>query len=433
MMLAEKFQKLKPYRLAGLLLLCLALGGTSQDVFLPKSILQFICTGFVIWSLYHTSVQELFDASPCLSSIFAFCVGYCIITIIPLPPLLWTALPGREIIADGFALIDAPLPWMTVSMTSDQTLFSLFMLLPPVAIYLVGVFHANEREIKLAIWALLFFTAGSVLLGLAQMISTAPELYLYTVTNAGKPVAFFSNINHQATLLLMSLPIALTLMAASDLSRSVVPLLLAALIILGIVISGSAAGILLFIPAVILSLCAGSGFSKNGWCRAPLLLMPGVVPLCFFILSDDIISHFQESGETSRAIVWSRSVAALKDYFPFGTGLGSFSQVYPLYEPLEHITNIYPPHAHNDYLELVLELGLGGVIVIIGFSWWLTTKSFNLILTPYQKSSIAHYAIISAFLCLAHSSVDYPMRTIAISAVFAFCICLVVCKNKINI
>ena len=63
-------------------------------------------------------------------------------------------------------------------------------------------------------------------------------------------------------------------------------------------------------------------------------------------------------ARSSRASeILSTTSRALRDFMPFGSGLGSFQSVYQLYEKPDAGHDDYVVHAHNDYVELALELG----------------------------------------------------------------------------
>ena len=112
-----------------------------------------------------------------------------------------------------------------------------------------------------------------------------------------------------------------------------------------------------------------------------------------------------------------------REFMPFGSGLGSFVNVYRLYESPDKVTNEYVVHAHNDYAELALELGVPGIVLMVLFlaTWLVAAKgawrrdAWN----PFaQAASIASAAV------LVHSLVDFPLRTAAVSATFAMCMAL---------
>jgi O-antigen ligase len=108
---------------------------------------------------------------------------------------------------------------------------------------------------------------------------------------------------------------------------------------------------------------------------------------------------------------------------PFGSGLGSFLRVYRTYESPDTVGNEYVVHAHNDYVELALELGVAGLILMILFlAWWLI--SALAIWRGGRGGAFARAATIASAAILVHSLVDFPLRTAAIAACFAMCLAL---------
>ena len=110
---------------------------------------------------------------------------------------------------------------------------------------------------------------------------------------------------------------------------------------------------------------------------------------------------------------------------PWGAGLGSFRSVYQLYESRDQISTTYVIHAHNDYVELALELGVAGILLIVAFLVWYGRAVWR----AWRHTDGGIYAraasIVTAAI-LVHSLVDFPLRTAAISAAFAMCLALLV-------
>jgi O-antigen ligase len=127
----------------------------------------------------------------------------------------------------------------------------------------------------------------------------------------------------------------------------------------------------------------------------------------------------------SRQEILKTTGRAIRDTMPFGSGLGSFVKVYPLYESADHVTPEYVVHAHNDYAELALELGLAGVLLIgVFLAWW--TAAVRAGWRTGGGGPYARAASIASAVILVHSVVDFPLRTAAISATFAMCLALLI-------
>ena len=82
-------------------------------------------------------------------------------------------------------------------------------------------------------------------------------------------------------------------------------------------------------------------------------------------------------------------------------------------------------HAHNDYLELILELGLPGAVLIAAFLAWWAVAAWRAWRYP-DAGPFARAASIATAALLAHSLVEFPLRTAALSACFAMGLALLV-------
>jgi O-antigen ligase len=112
---------------------------------------------------------------------------------------------------------------------------------------------------------------------------------------------------------------------------------------------------------------------------------------------------------------------------PLGSGMGTFVPVYATFErPEDTVAGSYVNHAHNDVLELWLEAGVAGLSLAGLFAIWLMLRSVT-VWRPKPGSGmleidrhLARAATMVAALLLAHSVVDYPLRTGAMMALMAF-------------
>jgi O-antigen ligase len=283
--------------------------------------------------------------------------------------------------------------------------------------------------------ALLAGTFAGVLLGALQVVSADPQnspWYLYPQASCGLATGFFADANHMATLLLISLPFLAALLAAArggTVQRYSAAIALdagAALVILvGLALNRSLAGYGLALPVIAASLLivvkAGRRTQGLAMAGAAALVVAAAVALAFSPVGTKTLDA--STSVSSRAEILNTTSEAIGDFLPFGSGLGTFPAVYKLYEDPAQVTPLVMPHAHNDYAELALELGVPGVILIAIFLlWWAVTSARAWRMadaTPYARA-----ATIATAAILIHSIVDYPLRTTAISACFAMCLAL---------
>jgi O-antigen ligase len=103
-------------------------------------------------------------------------------------------------------------------------------------------------------------------------------------------------------------------------------------------------------------------------------------------------------------------------YFPVGTGFGSFDPVFRLHEPFDLLKPSYFNHAHNDFLEIILNGGLPGALLLMGAIAWWAIRSVN---AWRGGSTTARLGSATVFLILVASVSDYPLRTPQMMAVLA--------------
>ena len=86
-------------------------------------------------------------------------------------------------------------------------------------------------------------------------------------------------------------------------------------------------------------------------------------------------------------------------------------------------------HAHNDYLELLLELGIPGLALLLVFLVWWFWQTAQ-IWTAREVSLLARAATIASGALLLHSIVDFPLRTAAMAGLFAWCLAIMVTRPR---
>ena len=93
-----------------------------------------------------------------------------------------------------------------------------------------------------------------------------------------------------------------------------------------------------------------------------------------------------ENWSGGRTFVWRDAIAMLQNHPWVGTGLGSFEWAFPSYQSGSLLMGW--SHAHNDYLELAVELGIPGLVMLLvsfGSLWlhcWNRRPPFDSALFP---------------------------------------------------
>jgi O-antigen ligase len=414
------------------LFICLLLGGSAQGIW-QNMVLQLAGVAILAWAATAYVEEGLPSAAKPPLFLGAAGIAFVILQLVPVSPALW-AHGARSRIAEGFALLGRPVPPMPMSVTPYESLSTLLSFIPPLALFCAIARARAYRPSWLAI-ALLAGTVAGILLGALQVSSAADASpwYLYQDTNRGAAVGFFANANHMATLLVIGLPFAAAL-AASGSSTSVqrhsaVVMILAAvalLLIVGIFLNHSLAGYALAVPVIAASTLILP--LQRRWrplvaAIAAFFIIAAIVALSSSAIGGTRVGQDARTSVQSRQQILVTTSEAIRDYMPFGSGLGSFLRVYRTYESPDTVGNEYVVHAHNDYVELALELGVAGLILMILFlAWWLI--SALAIWRGGRGGAFARAATIASAAILVHSLVDFPLRTAAIAACFAMCLAL---------
>ncbi len=414
------------------LLACLLLGGASAAGFIANFILQIASLpliGWAVWQMIQERPSAQIRAPLGLLAIF---LVIALLQLVPLPPALWTLLPGRGAVVEGYRLLGIPLPWLPLTLAPDVAPSSILWLLPAFAVLLgvvvLGAFRG--RGIAAAIVAV---TLASVAIGALQVIG-GNSAYLYRVTNYGVAVGFFANANHNATLLLVCIPflaaLQVTLLKRSGSQRndSAIRLLVGAayaVLFVGLLINSSLAGIGLGVPVALGSWLA-FGRQRPALRRAiivatAIVSLAAVVTIVVGPFGNNLFGAQKANVELSRQTSFALTLQATRDYFPIGSGTGSFQPVYHMQEPLGTVGTTFMNHAHSDWLELLLETGIVGIAFAVLFlAWWVVR--IRAIWRAEEPDPFAQAAVIATAAIMLHSTVDYPLRTAALSAVFAACI-----------
>lgn len=415
-----------------LLAFSIVLGGASREHALRLALVELAALPLLVIGAGRLIRTGLWRDHAFALSLMGAVAAIPLIQLAPLPPVLWTALPGREEMVLALELAGLQPGWAPLSVTPDLTWRSFLALLPPAAVFLT-VLGANHSLTVRLIGVYLLAAVIGVILGAAQLASGGEALYPWETTSAGSVTGFFANRNHLATLLLSCVPFAAVLGAATlrrrDDGRWALwfGALFMGLVVIGLAAIRSRAGVILFGPVAIASMLAAWIAAGRGRPNKALLTLAGGAAVAIGAVAvlalPPILARFDvQSAPEGRFEGWPIVSDAAQAWLPLGSGVGSFDVVFRSVEPLEQLDPTFFNHAHNEYLETWLEAGWPGVILILAvFVWfgrrvWSAWKS-----PPSRERDLQRAASIALVVMMAHSAVDYPLRTATLACLFALC------------
>ena len=363
-------------------------------------------------------------------------VAVPLLQLIPMPLDVWSNLPGRAAFARVFEEVGAAPGWMPASLSPPATWRAFLSLLPGLALFF-AVLYLDEPGRRVLSLAILTVALLSLLLGLTQVAGgAASKLRFYPITNPGSSVGLFANRNHHAAFLATAIPFAAAWLVGAIHDRrrrlrAVAALILAlALLILGVGVTSSRGGILLAVVAALGSALIALVHARQIKGRGVIIVAAAallgavlIVQFTFFRLLDRL-----DDGILSglRFQIADIAAAAGATFQPLGSGLGTFVPIYKMFETPAALIPYYVNHAHNDWLELWVETGWIGIAVLAAFLAWFAIAAVRVWRRPAGERSVLDSAIAEAgslavLLLLVHSALDYPLRTTALTVVFAFC------------
>lgn len=353
------------------------------------------------------------------------------VQLVPLPPALWQALPGRAPFAAAADIAGQPQPWRPLAIVPGAALNSLMSLVVPVATFLFVIgLKPHERGWTLPL--ILVLIVAVTLVGMLQVSGIRLNNPLINDT-LGQVGGTFANRNHFALLLAIGCIVA-PVWAVGDgrrvAWRGPATLALVLLFLLMILASGSRAGLVVGVLALSIAGAMTHQEIRRTLRRAPRWAFPalitGLVAMVVVFVLLSMVSDRAASidrltaggtGEDMRSRGLPVVLSMIWAYFPIGAGQGGFDPLFRIHEPFALLKRTYFNHAHNDFLEIVLDAGVAGLLVLLaGLGWWLMA-SLRAWRDATYTGLLPRLGSAVLLLILVASLFDYPARTPMIMAV----------------
>ncbi|NIJ19284.1 O-antigen ligase [Sphingomonas naasensis] len=371
--------------------------------------------------------------------LFAFAAAvivYVAIQLVPLPPVIWHMLPGREIVAQIDTATGLGPTWRPISMAPLATWNALYSLLVPLVVLLLCV-QIPPRQRRDLLPFFIAFGVISGLIGLLQVTSGySSPLYFYRITNHDAAVGLFANRNHQAIFLACIFPMAAVLASTGvrtpEQARVRTGLMIAVALVIFplLLVTGSRAGFVLGLIGIASTVALYRRPAldiptkrKTRTIAGPMVLavaiVAGIALLMVLFTRAKTLSRITAADqlEDLRFRVWGPIVDMAWTYFPTGSGIGSFAEVFQVHEPEKLLRLSYLNHAHNDWLEVYMTGGLIGCALLLTAVVVIARDSLAAWrnATPGAERTFGRLAsVLFAMLGLA-SVADYPLRAPSIA------------------
>ena len=370
--------------------------------------------------------------------------GLVLLWLLPMPPGLWQALPGRSQATAAVTLIGRGREWHAVTLSPDGSLNTLFsMVVPAAALLGLAAIRPEERS-RLVVWLMLLVLTNMLVCYTQLLAGASGALRLYRITNVDGAVGLFANRNHGATLVGASIAMFAAL-AADSLRRAtggagllavmgaLIGLALFTLLAIGSR-SGLVAGVVGLVWAIVILwrplrrlLPTLSRPYRIAALALPALVLAGLVSAAMLGARDETLRRLGDPALYDDARVQSlpTTVRMIWTYFPFGSGFGTFDGVYRAVEPESLLSLEYLNHAHNDYVEILIEGGAAAAAILAMFAVWSLGQAVGAVRALRTGASLPAAMAGVLMIGAVSSFSDYPLRTPIWMVVFSMAAVLV--------
>lgn len=374
--------------------------------------------------------------------LFVILFVFIFVQIIPLPIFFVKFFsPNIYSFQNLFSLNFSGIKFMSLSLIPADTIregleFLSYFLLG----FLIVKTVTRWRQIVRIFYVLVIMGVFEAFYGMFELYNKNPRIlfykkihYLDTVTGT------FVNRNHLSGYLEMIIPLAIGLIIArinlfslADLKwrkkvlrlsekGSATNLLITAGVIvmaLAVIFSKSRSGIFLLVFTFILFFgLTGLYFGKvrhqqkwiKNFLKASFLI---IISISLYLGLSSIVERFDLDMliREGRPVLWSNVIPIVGDFPLAGTGLGTFASVYIVYDETLRPGSV--SHAHNDYLEYLSELGIVGMILLLGGIGFIVVSSFLIwrVRRHPEVKGLALGGIVAIVAILIHSIADFNLH-----------------------
>jgi len=352
--------------------------------------------------------------------ILALLLGWVLLQLVPLPPGVVAFIsPYRfaAVHAASAATGRDPRSWMALSLAPAATLERLLCVVPAMAAFLTAGEMARW-------WADRLWVAVTPVIGIA-CVESLLGLFQFFGAHAASASGSYVNPDHFAGLLEIAFPLAVmgtvsawreTITRHSQSTRTAIRASIvslgAACLLLGILLSLSRVGVLATAAAGVLMTLALLG-PRRPWrwlivIAVPLIVLASLSP-------DQLVSRFAKLTATKgisqegRIEIWRDSLQVVSAYPWTGCGLGAYQRGLYRFKHVAPVNTV--DFAHNDYLQILAELGIPGALLFAALAGWILRRTLAVVLFARGRSDwgIA-VGILGAMLALGiHGLTDFNL------------------------
>ncbi|MBU2645297.1 O-antigen ligase family protein [bacterium] len=417
----------------------LAFGTVEQWSLTVMELLTFFA--LILLLLNRLSRKQPLHRVPGLLPLCLF-LCYLLIQLLPMPPGTIKVISPEtwRIYQETVGILD-PTAWISISVNRKAGLGEFFRYGTYVCFYFLTIqLLTDKQKLQRTVYNLIIFISLLAVFAIIQNYTSVGTIYWLRPVVSGNSNIFgpYVNHNHFAGLVEMILPLALCLFlylrprisykqswrekivelfdvygGEQHILMGFSAILLTVSIVLSLSRGALISACLALMVMVLLLMIRGRQKGKG------MLLMFFLVVILFSVSWFGWENTFERFGQLktdegglyeTRLDFWQDSLQIIRDFPVTGTGFGSFADIYPRYRTV--IGDFSVLHAHNDYLELLIEGGLIGTVLVLWFLAVLFYRSYRVFRQRRDPFSIYLYlgCVTGMVSLLFHSVTDFNLH-----------------------
>lgn len=354
-----------------------------------------------------------------------------LLQLLPISEGLWQSPAERAAMASDLANAGVTNPGWRWTLAPADTEHALWSLLPAMAALLAALALPSSQRRRVLQWivALVFFNVVFAFFQVGLPRDSSLRLY---PEFAGGFSGLLVNTNHQATACIIGTVLAVGLAMEARLrvqtgqARSHAPWWYAGMAVaflLLVPLSTSRAGMVIALPALASALAFTGGLrvARIGRSKRATALAVGLAIIALVGVRSAMGWMAVDQAEEVRHTLSMATLDAGAQYAPLGSGIGSYTRAFEPLAPPSLWLATYINHAHNEYAQWWLTAGWLGMLPLTGVLFLLLILGGRILRLQGKRRQavIAGACFVAILATLAHSWVDYPLRTLALMATVA--------------
>jgi O-antigen ligase len=297
-----------------------------------------------------------------------------------------------------------------------------------ILVLVAGDIFSRRRKLHIFVISMAVFGFAVALFAIIQGFSGTDKIYWLRQVDVLSAAVYgpYANHNHYAGLMEMLVPLAAGAAFVERGSKQILLLFATAVMTLSVAFSRSRGGMVALAAELVFVCFVLFRIQRS---RRQVLTLFGIAALIvgfvFVLGSDRTLERFAENQDSYRLKIYGDSVAMAMHRPILGYGLGTFADAYPAYRSF--YTNLLVNHAHNDYLETLVDTGLIGLGLLVWLLVGVFRSGFAKIndQNDTEGRALTLAALTAVTGIVVHSCLDFNLHIPANAALF-FVLCAIV-------